>query len=162
MTRGGELEVTMIAKRNAWLNTLLVVFGVWVAWSCAVTAKEANLKLEVKLIWGTNDAASPDPKHKKIDSALTKWLGNKYKWRNYFEVNQKAVTIPVQGVAKVSLSPTCRVDVKYLGGSRIEVKLYGQEKLVNTVVHTLPQNDRLVIAGDDKNNTAWFIAFKLL
>lgn len=71
-------------------------------------------------------------------------------------------TIPEGKTVPVPLSNVCKVDVKYLGGSRIEVKLYGHGKLVTTATHTLPQNDRLVMAGDDKNDSAWFIAFKRL
>ena len=31
----------------------------------------ANLKLEAKLIWGSDDAKSPNPEHKEVDAALS-------------------------------------------------------------------------------------------
>lgn len=131
-------------------------------WNCAAVTQAADLKVEVKLIWGSNADSSPDPKHKKLDTNLTEFFKKTYKWKNYFEVNRKNVTIPEGKQVPVPLSDVCKVEVKYLGGNRIEVKLYGHGKLVITGIHNLPQNDRLVIAGDDKNDSAWFIAFKRL
>lgn len=152
----------MTAKKNGWLSAVVLGLALMFVWNCPGAVRAADLKLEVKLIWGTNDETSPDPSHKKLDSTLTKWLGNKYKWKNYFEVNRQVVTISPSAVRSVILSKACQVDIRYLGGSRIEVKLHGNGKLVLTGTHTLPQNDRLVIAGDGKNDSAWFIAFKLL
>lgn len=144
------------------MSAVLVCVALVGVWDCFAAARAADLKLEVKLIWGTNDATSPNPKHKKLDSALTQWLAKKFKWTSYFEENQQVVSIPLNSTKSVSLSDVCKLEIKHLGGTRIAVKLYGHGKLVNTVTHTLPQNDRLVIAGDDKNDSAWFIVFKLL
>lgn len=132
-----------------------------VAASNADTAAD-TLRLEVKLIWGTNDATSPDPNHKRLDSALTKWLAKKYQWKNYFEVSVKTVSLPLNSNVKVVMSQNCTLEVKNVGNSRFEVSLIGKGKKVTRMVHTLPKNDRLVIAGDGENETAWFIAFKRL
>ncbi len=123
-------------------------------------AHAEDLTLEVKLIWASNDPKSPDPKHKKLDSELTKWLEKKYKWKHYFEVNVQKVVLRGSAVSKVQMSPDCRLEIMHLGSSRIEVKLYGKDKLVNKVVQTLPKNERLVQAGDSKSDTAWFVAIK--
>ena len=38
----------------------------------------ANLKLEAKLIWGTDDAKSPNPEHKEVDAATKEKLSQLY------------------------------------------------------------------------------------
>lgn len=145
------------------------VLGRWlmlVVWAClglaAVQAADQPLNLEVKLIWGTNDAESPDPAHKKLDSSLTKWLGKTYQWRNYFEVNMQSVVLPLNTLKRIRLSKDCELALKNLGSSKLEVEVFGRGQNVGKVVHKLPEKDRLVIAGEDKNDTAWFIAFKIL
>ena len=58
-------------------------------------AQAQALKVEVQLIWGTNDPQSPDPKHKAIDADLAKRLSKSpYRWKNYFEVNREVVEMP--------------------------------------------------------------------
>lgn len=123
-------------------------------------AKAEDLTLEIKLIWASNDPKSPDPKHKKLDSELTKWLEKQLKWKHYYEENVQHLTLHGSAVSKVQMSADCRLEIVHLGNSRIEVKLYGKDKLVNKVVHTLPKNDRLIQAGDAKSDTAWFVSIK--
>lgn len=157
----------MILKTKAWRRWLMLgACSLLCAGNGAVGIRAEELKLEARLIWASNEPTSPNPKHKKLDSALTKWLSEKYNWKHYFEENQQTVTLRDREPEKVPMSPTCRLEITHLGKSRIEVKLYGKDKpdgkdkLVNRVEHTLPKNDRLVIAGDSQNKTAWFIALK--
>jgi len=148
------IRMTSAGWRGALAFCLASLF-----WNLAAgEARAEDLPLEVKLIWASNDAQSPNPKHKKLDSELTKWLGERYKWKNYFEENVQTITLKGNTPIKVQMSPDCRLEIAHLGGSRIEVKLYGKDKLVNRVVETL--RNRLVIAGDAKSDTAWFISIK--
>src|SRR6185295_5834332 len=51
----------------------------------AAAAVAADRKMEARLIWGTNDEKSPDPKHKLLDGELAKKLRDMpLKWKNYF------------------------------------------------------------------------------
>lgn len=123
-------------------------------------AVAGDLPVEIKLIWATNEANSPDPKHKKLDTDLTKWLQEHHKWKNYFQVNLKNATLHGNSVSKVEMSPECRLELMHLANSRLEVKLYGKNKLVTKVVGEIPSGKWLVIAGDSQGNTAWFIAVR--
>ncbi|MEW6305308.1 MAG: hypothetical protein AB1705_17670 [Verrucomicrobiota bacterium] len=153
----------MISKQSAFTRLALLSLALLplLAFASAQTPKD-NLNLEVRLIWGANEPQSPDPKHKALDSVLTKWLSNKLKWKYYFEVNRQTPSIPVNASKSVSLSAKCRVDVKNLGGSRIEVNLFGDGKHVRKEVQVLKDGNWLILAGDDKNDTAWFVVIKKL
>src|SRR5438105_7310113 len=97
--------------------------------SGGVSAAGSGLKLEVQLIWGTNDPQSPDPKHKPVESAIKKKLNElPLKWTNYFEVNRKAFEVPLSGTTKAPLSEKCAIEVKNLGHSMVEVSLVGKGK----------------------------------
>lgn len=144
-------------------------FAPWLALSLVCLAlarpgetRAGDLKLETRLIWGTNDKVSPDPKHKSIDTPLTRELATKFAWKNYFEVNRKEDPIPPGVNKKVELSEKCFLEVKNLGDTRLEVKLYGSGKFVSKTVETIPKGNYLVLAGDSENKTAWFVVLKTI
>ncbi len=141
---------------GSWFRLLLL--SVLVLPTCLLLA--GDLSLEAKLIWASNEPNSPDPNHKKLDSELTKWLEKHHAWKYYFQENVQKVALKGTAPTKVQMSKECRLEITHLGNSRIEVKLYGKDKLVARVVDEVPTNNRLVIAGDSKSDTAWFIAIK--
>jgi hypothetical protein len=125
-----------------------------------VSASAADLQLEAKLIWGSNDPADKI-KHKTIeDQKLSSTLHNNFKWANYFEITNKAIAIPQDKVGTLQMSEKCKLEVKNLGSSRIEVKCIGNGKTVSKGQHSLPPGKWVALGGSDKNHTAWFIALK--
>lgn len=139
---------------------LLVGPAAFLAGACPVAAALGELKLDARLIWGSDDDKSPNPKHKKLDTELTKKLRKIFKWKNYFSCEEKVVTIPINQSTRIQMSERCTIEVKNLGNSRVEVYLFGEGKFINRTSHTLPKGDWLTLAGDDKNETAWFIVLK--
>ena len=124
-------------------------------------AADPELKLEAQLIWGTNDKASPDPKHKPVSDEVRKKLRDlPLKWTNYFEVNRKMLTIPVSALKKESLSDKCAVEIKNLGRSKVEVSLFGKGEQVVKRTQDLPAGETLVLGGNAPNSTAWLVLVK--
>ena len=145
------------------LAPLLVWFlaaGALVA-PAGVVSEGSVLKLEVQLIWGTNDPQSPDPKHKPVESAVKKKLNDlPLKWTNYFEVNRKAFEVPLHGTTKVPLSEKCALEVTNPGDSMVEVSLVGKGKGVGKRTQKLPKGETLVLGGNAPNATAWLVVLK--
>jgi len=117
----------------------------------------ANLKLEAKLIWGTDDDKSPDATHKEVDAATKEKFRKVFKWKNYFVVNRVVKEVPSRGSNKFELSPDCTIEIKELEGPRIEVKLIGKGKEVHKTALTINKGQSVVYSGDDKNQCAWFV-----
>lgn len=135
---------------RSFLILLLLVASVSVAWA-------ANLKLEAKLIWATNDDKSPNPDHKPVDPATAEKLRKTFKWRNYFVVNRLVKQVPSRGTNTFELSKRCIIEIKELEGPRVEVKLIGEGKEVHKTTKTLNKGEWFVYSGDDKNESAWFV-----
>ncbi|MEO5802658.1 MAG: hypothetical protein ABIR24_03945 [Verrucomicrobiota bacterium] len=138
----------------AWLGCFLLMtsFG-------ASKLAAADPRLEVQLVWGTNDDSSPDPKHKPLEASLVKKLGM-FKWKNYFTVNRKDVLLALNAAQKIQLSPQCEIEIKHLGSQRYEINVFGQKKHVKKITEKITRQDSLTIAGDDKNDCAWIILIR--
>jgi hypothetical protein len=120
-----------------------------------------QIKVTAQLVWGTNDETSPDAKHKPVDPELAKKLSSIFKWKNYFRVSRKTETIPLRGMRKMEMSNKFYIEVTDIEKSRVEVKVYGDNKLLNKTVSPLVvDGDALIIAGDDKNAAAWFVVLQ--
>ncbi|MCX8154855.1 MAG: hypothetical protein N3J91_00140 [Verrucomicrobiae bacterium] len=143
---------------GAWCRGLLVLALL----GSLLTVQAAELKLEIVLIWGSNEEKSPDPTHKPLTGEMAKRLSKVFKWKHYFEVNKINETIPNRGTKKIRVSPKCDIEITELEGSSVEVKLYGEGKLINKSVKQLAKGEYFVLAGEDKNETAWFIMITLL
>jgi hypothetical protein len=151
----------MIASLRRCLSPFIALWLVVLAsvlW--AGPTRAADLRLDVRLIWGTNERSSPDPTHKPIDTPLTRKLGKLLTWKYYFEVNRKEIAIPLNAAKTIKLSGECTIEVINLGESRVEVKLFRAGKFVSKTVETVPKGDWLVLAGDGANKTAWFVVLK--
>lgn len=141
-------------KSATWFGCFLLLtsFG-------ASDIRAADPKLDVQLVWGTNDDSSSNPDHKPLDTPLVKKLGM-FKWKNYFTVNRKEVSLSANAPQKIRLSPKCEIEVKHVGGPRYEINVFGQGKHVRKITEKITKQDSLVIAGDDKNDCAWFILIR--
>ena len=129
----------------------------FIASSFLVRSGSADLNLQAQLVWGTNNEKPDDPKLKEVDAIVAEKLRKVFKWRNYFEVKRQNVSVTAGTPKKVKMSDECEIEVQYLGNSSIEVKLYGKGKLAVRKTQKMSPSELLVLAGDDKDDTAWFV-----
>jgi hypothetical protein len=124
-------------------------------------AASGDMKLEAQLIWGTNDEKSPDPNHKAVEQDVERKLKKlPFKWKNYFEVTRKTLTVPRNGETKVALSKDCELRVRHVSGNTIEVNLIGKGQDVGVIKQSLPKGELLVTGGNAENLTSWFVVLR--
>lgn len=138
------------------LITVLLALG-----GFAVQAKE--LKLETKLIWGTNDKKSPKKEHQPVDKETAAKLRKVFKWENYFVEKTVTGTVPSRGSNKFTMSDKCTIEITELEGPRVEVKLIGKGEPLHKVVKEIREGEWFVYTSDnDKKECAWFVIIKEL
>lgn len=130
----------------------------FVAVSAALPVRASDLILEARLVWAANEPK--DSRYQAAPSDLASKLHEIYKWNNYFEITNKVHSIPLNETRDFRMSDRCLLKIKNLGNSRIEVNCIGQGKQVSRGSHTLLPGEWLVLAGNAKNNTAWFIGLR--
>ncbi len=125
-----------------------------------VAAFANEQKFAAKLIWGTDEAKPTDAKLKEVDPKLKEKFANVFKWKHYFEVDQQHFAVTEGANKRQVMSPKCDIEVKNEGKGIYEVKLWGEGKCIKKVRQAIPAGEILVLAGDDKNATAWFVVLK--
>lgn len=125
--------------------------------SGVLPASAANLKLEAKLIWATDDHKSPKKEHTPVDEATATRLRKVFKWKYYFVENTVTNTVPSRGSNNFKLSPKCAIEITELEGPRVEVKLIGNGKPVHKTIKQLGPGEPIIYSGDDKNENAWIV-----
>lgn len=135
---------------------LLLGFG-WGLLQVVAASVPVETRVQAVLVWGTNESKPNGKSLKEVDAKLRERLANIFKWQNYFEVSRKSAGVPAGKTQGIKLSDDCSVEIKILPENLAEVKLIGKGKTIVTRRHSLSKPDALVLAGDDKNNTAWFV-----
>ena len=138
------------AARCLWFGLLLFTLAAPAAWA-------GDLKLRATLIWGTDMAEQTDPKIKKVDARMAEKLCGIFKWKHYFEVERQQAIVAESATKRLKMSDKCEVEVLNQGKGGFEAKLFGEGKLYRTYKGLIPVGEHLVLAGDDKNLTAWFV-----
>ncbi len=140
-----------------WQFLILILGFSWGLLQAAGASVPVETRVQAVLIWGTDEAKPTGKTLKEVDAKLREKLGKIFKWQNYFEVGRQSATAMVGKVQGMKLSDECSVEIKILPENIAEVKLIGKGKTIVTRRHSLTKPDALVLAGDDKNNTAWFV-----
>jgi hypothetical protein len=113
---------------------------------------------QVQLVWGTNGEKPKDKPLKDVDPKLQDKLKGLFKWGKYYEVSSQALPVPKEAASqKLKLSEKCEVQVQDLGGSRIEIRLFGEGKPVVKRTQAVVPGELIILGGDSENNTAWFV-----
>ena len=122
-----------------------------------IELRAEDLNLEAQLIWGTNSDKAPEPVLPEVGQDTAKRFGKVFKWKHYYLCNKQNAVVPNRGTKQITLSKQCTIEITELPGPKVEVTLIGEGKRVNKTVKSLSKGECFVIAGDDKNETAWFV-----
>jgi hypothetical protein len=142
------------------MSRVVVFLGAMIA---VASVRAADLQLEAKLIWGSNDGADKITAHKLVqDAKLSTDMHRIFKWSNYYEISTKETSIAQNKTAILQMSDKCKLEVKNLGKNRIEINCIGKGKQVSHGTHTLAPGKWITLGGNDKNNSAWFVVMRTL
>ena len=145
-------------KASLWLA--LGILSASFAWSALGADKPATAGetlFHVQLIWATNSPKPADKQLSEIEPKLGARLKGVFKWKDYYEVCSKPFPVPKDTAPKLKLSDKCEIQAQDLGGSRVEVRLYGEGKLVVKKTQAYVPGEMIILAGDAENDSAWFV-----
>jgi len=129
----------------------------YVHWGVEQARAAGESVYQVQLIWGTDGEKPKDKPLKEVDPKFKEKLKGIFKWKNYYEVNRQSLALPNNGSQKLKLSDKCEIQLQDLGNSRIEIRLFCEGKPVVKKGQTVVPGEPIVLAGDGKDDTAWFV-----
>ena len=144
-------------------KSVLLLFGLlgFMALGSGAAAGPSESKLEGLLIWGTDGTAPSEANLKPVEpDVLRKLRATPFKWKRYFEVHREEFGIQEGQDSKVRMSKDCEIVVRAVDAKTIELKLYGEGKLVGQITQRLPKRELLVVGGDAENFTSWFVVLR--
>ena len=143
-----------------WALVLILIVAAQLAG--ADDGKGAEQKFAAVLVWGTDDqnAKDKDKNLKDVDPGLQDKFKKIFKWKHYYEVNRTNVAVKVGEPKHIKLSKKCEVKIHQTQKEGMDVELFGEGKSVYKSKTSMPLKDILILAGADKNATAWFVVLK--
>jgi hypothetical protein len=139
----------------------VVLFGLTLAEDAKKEQAQSETKYIAILIWATDGSKPDDPHLKDVDEHFRGKLKKIFKWQNYYEVNRQTFTLKNGEKNKmVKLSEKCELKLDQSEQEGMAVELIGEGKPMKKVKQAMPLTDWLVVGGDDKNATAWFVVIK--
>ncbi|HZO86484.1 MAG TPA: hypothetical protein VFC26_14790 [Verrucomicrobiae bacterium] len=146
-------------SRSPFRRPFQFAVALFLAMFLAFPVQAANLKLDAKLVWGSDE---PSKEHKPVDPALAATLTNTFKWKHYYVITNVVTDIPSRETRKVKISEPCTIEITELEGPKIEVKVIGKGKPVSKTVKQIQKGEVITIGGDAENKCAWFIVITQL
>jgi hypothetical protein len=149
------------ATRFFWLVLLL---GAVVCLTTSAEAQGAHFVMRAQLIWGTDGEKPQDAKMADTDPEFREKLAKIFRRKNYFVIEKQKIVLKPNGSNITSMSHNCVIEVKHLGETNFEVKLYGEGKLVQTIRQCMVKGKYLTLAGDvkKKEDETWIVALSLI
>ena len=129
--------------------------------SLAADKAAPEQKFTAILVWGTDDEKPEGKDLKDVDATIKeKFSKLPVKWKNFYEVTRKDVSIKPGEPKSFKLSDKCELKIHQTEKEGMEVELIGDKVSVYKGKRSMPTKDILIIGGDDKNATAWFVVLK--
>ncbi len=120
-------------------------------------AQEPTQRVTAQLIWGTDGPKPTDKELKAVSADVDRRLRRIFKWKNYYEISRTNFVFSRTQPAKVDMSSDCRIEVVQEAGGEVEIQLFGKGKLVVKKRQRIVRGETVVLAGDDKDDNAWFV-----
>jgi hypothetical protein len=118
-----------------------------------------KLTFYVQLVRATDRSNAPVPGGRLIGPKLAERIQPVYRWREYWEIDRKMVSIQQGQKARVRLNPEREVEIDLSTPSKRKVTVFFQGRPM--VVETQHAGTGMSIAGGDREgNGAWFIVVR--
>jgi hypothetical protein len=116
--------------------------------------KANSIEIRAALVVG----ASKEKKGaKKLSESIRKRLAKVFKWRNYYRLSDKQLSIPVDKTKTAKLSKKASIKVSNRKNGRVSVSLFSGGKELIQKSQTLRIDSYMVLAGESTGDSAWFI-----
>jgi hypothetical protein len=112
-----------------------------------------------QLVTGSESDIAPAPDAKLIGPKLRKKLERVFRWKNYWEIKRGEFKVEEGKPAKVDVSQQRRLEVSFVDGNGLEVRMFKDSRLVRKTREKRGLSFMLM-GGDDGKRQSWFIILR--
>jgi len=142
----------------------------WRAWFMLMVLRASvslcgagELRLKLSCSGGRTRSSRPaSAYHRTAPLIATKLRNMPFKWKHFYEVNSRDLHSLAASHEARSVKRALFAGDQKSRASRIEARLYGRKKLVNTIKQALSDGELAVIGGDDKGENAWLVILRIV
>lgn len=142
----------IIMKRA--LAVLLLLLGVW------GSSAAAGDKFYIQSIKATNEADPPSKSARAIGARLGEKLSPVFRWKHYWELERREITVAEGELKKLKLSSGRTVELGPIVDGKLQVRLYRGKELVRKTCHRVHDKMMAILGGDDEKHSAWFVVIR--
>ncbi len=114
----------------------------------------------VQVIWGTDQDKPVGADYRKIGPKLGAKLSPVFRWKHYWETEQRKVQLDPAKVTRLPLAQQRSVEIERLKSGDIEVRLYRRSGLVTKTRQSC--NERMaILGGEDSKRDSFFVVVRL-
>jgi len=137
------------------LGKFFVFVVIWLFIVSGVASGKADsIEISARLVVGTSEEKKGA---KKVSDPIRKRLSKVFKWKNYYELSVKKLSIPDGKTKTNKLSKKAYIKVSNRKNGKVSVSLFSKAKILIQKSQTLRVGSYMVLAGDSKGDSAWFI-----
>jgi hypothetical protein len=125
----------------------------------AAQAQERPITYYVQLVRGTDSDQPPQTGSKLVGAKLAEKFHSVFKWKHYWETNQRKVEVNPGRSARVDLANGRAVKIDLRAGNQRTVAAFENGKLVDRIVS--PMSEAMTLIGGSRDQkSVWFIVVR--
>ncbi|MBC8244799.1 MAG: hypothetical protein H8E20_10440 [Verrucomicrobia bacterium] len=119
-----------------------------------IAAQADSISVQARLVLGT----SKEQKDRmEASAAIKKKLAQVFKWKHYYELHSKRMTIADASTKSAKLSRAASIKVTNKKNGKVAVSLFSKGKMLVQKTQNLKPGSHMVLAGNTESDSAWFI-----
>jgi hypothetical protein len=159
----GTLEIRLIhttTREQSFMRRFAIILAVSVFGLTGLAkAQERALIYYVQLIRGTDSDQPPQAGSKLVGAKLAGKLQCVFKWKNYWEINQRKIEVDPGRTARVHLGNGREVGIDLTVPGKRTVTAFQNGHLVDRTIRAVGEAMTL-IGGDRDGKSVWFIVVR--
>ena len=129
--------------------------GIFFVFFCAAAlAADARKTVYVQFIWATDQAQPTGKTYRAVGPKLGKKLSPVFRWKHYWEIEQKKIQLHPSKTTRVNLPKQRRIEIEFIKPDDMEIRLFRRSGLVTKTRQAV--NGRMAILGGEEDSRNYF------
>ncbi len=127
--------------------------------AAAADAKTGSKTLYVQVILGCDKDKPANSNYREVGPKLAAKLSPVFRWKHFWEVEQKKVELDPAKISKVALPGDRTLEIQRLKSGEVEVRLLRKSGLI-TKSRQSPSSGMAILGGEESSKDSFFVVVR--